>query len=165
MAIKANFGADEWKLILGSPLLAGMAVTLAEPSGLWGMFKESLASGRALLSAKSDADAGELARAIVADMESSEGRGEARESLRAELVGKTPADAKQSILAMLTRVAEIVDAKAPTEAPAFKAWLSHVAETVAEASSEGGFMGFGGTQVSAAERATLTDVSTALRAA
>ena len=165
MAIKASFGTDEWKLIMGSPLLAGRAVTLAEPNGLWGVFKESLASGRALLSAKSDTDAGELAKAIVAEMESSEGRGEARETLRAELAGKSPADARQSILAMLTRVAEIIDAKAPAEAPAFKTWLSHVAETAAEAASEGGFMGFGGTQVSAAEKATLTDVSKALRAA
>ncbi|HEV7260188.1 MAG TPA: hypothetical protein VGN82_20550 [Bosea sp. (in: a-proteobacteria)] len=165
MAIKANFGDDEWKLILGSPFMAGMAVTLAEPSGLWGIFKESLASGQALLGAKGDGKAGALAQAIVADMEGSEGRGEARETLRAELAGKSPADAKQSILAMLTRVAAIVDAKAPAEAPAFKTWLSQVAEAVANASSEGGFMGFGGTQVSAAETATLTDVAKALRAA
>ena len=32
MATKANFTPDEWKAILGSPMLAGMAVTLAEPS-------------------------------------------------------------------------------------------------------------------------------------
>ena len=36
MATKANFTPDEWKAILSSPMLAGMAVTLAEPSGLWG---------------------------------------------------------------------------------------------------------------------------------
>ena len=31
MAQKTNFTADEWKTILASPMLAGMAVTLAEP--------------------------------------------------------------------------------------------------------------------------------------
>jgi hypothetical protein len=35
MTNKSNFTPDEWKLILSSPMLAGMAVTLADPSGLW----------------------------------------------------------------------------------------------------------------------------------
>jgi hypothetical protein len=52
MATKANFTADEWKVILSSPALAGMAVTLAEPSGIWGMMKEGMASGSALLETK-----------------------------------------------------------------------------------------------------------------
>jgi len=162
MATKANFTADEWKTILGSPMLAGMAVTLAEPSGLWGTMKEGMASGRALLDARSDAGATELAKAIVSDISGSEGRGDARDTLKAELTGKSPAEMKQQILAALTRVGKIVDAKAPDEAAAFKSWLSQVAKKVAEASSEGGFMGFGGVQVSDAEKASLLDVAKAL---
>lgn len=34
MATKANFTPDEWKVVLSSPMLVGMAVTLAEPSGI-----------------------------------------------------------------------------------------------------------------------------------
>jgi hypothetical protein len=162
MATKANFTADEWKAVLGSPMLAGMAVTLADPSGLWGMMKEGIASGRALLDAKSDAGASELAKAIVAGMETSEGMGEAREGLRAQLTGKTPGEMKQQVLLMLARIGQIVDAKAPNEAPAFKAWLTTVAQKVAEASAEGGFMGFGGVQVSDAEKASLAEVAKAL---
>jgi hypothetical protein len=37
-----------------------------------------------------------------------------------------------------------------------------VAQKVAEASSEGGFLGFGGVQVSDAEKASLADVARAL---
>jgi hypothetical protein len=48
MVTKADFTADEWKMILGSPMLAGMAVTIGDPSGLWGMMKEGIASGRAV---------------------------------------------------------------------------------------------------------------------
>ena len=47
-------------------------------------------------------------------------------------------------------------------APAFKAWLEDMARRVAEASKEGGFLGFGGVQVSDAERATLAELSAAL---
>jgi hypothetical protein len=162
MATKANFTPDEWKTILGSPMLAAMAVTLAEPSGLWGLMKEGMASGRALLEAKSDPGASELTKALVAEMETSEGRSAARDGLKAELTGKTNAQIKQQILATLTQVGQILDAKATGDAAAFKAWLKHVAEKVAEASSEGGFLGFGGVQVSDAEKASIAEVAKAL---
>jgi hypothetical protein len=39
---------DEWKLLLESVMMAGIAITAAELSGLWGLLKESVASGNAL---------------------------------------------------------------------------------------------------------------------
>jgi len=162
MAIKDDFSADEWKLLLGSPMLAGMAVTLAEPSGLWGLLKESMASGRALLDVRNAPGASELAKALVADIETSGGRGDARDGLKAELGGKSPAEMKKQILEALGRIGTIVDAKAPGEAASFKSWLAEVAQRVAEASSEGGFMGFGGVQVSDAEKASIAEVKQTL---
>ena len=160
MATKANFTPDEWKAILGSPMLAGMAVTLAEPSGLWGTMKEGMASGYAVLEAKRDAGANELAKALAADIETPEGRGVARDGLKAELTGKSPAEIKQQAM----RVGQILDAKAPADGPAFKAWLKHVAEKVADASTEGGFLGFGGVKVTDAEKASIAEVAQALGA-
>ena len=43
MADKTNFTKEEWTLLLESPMIAGMAVTAADPSGLWGLLKESFA--------------------------------------------------------------------------------------------------------------------------
>jgi hypothetical protein len=163
MATKANFTPDEWKTILGSPMLAGMAVTLAEPSGLWGLMQEGMASGYAVLEAKRDAGATELAKALVADIETSEGRSIAHDGVKAQLTGKSPAELKQQVIASLTRVGQVLDTKAPADAAAFKAWLEHVAEKVAEAASEGGFLGFGGITVTDAEKASITDVGRALR--
>jgi hypothetical protein len=162
MVTKADFSTDEWKLLLGSPMLAGMAVTLADPSGIWGLLKESMASGQALLEAKNDPNAGELAKALLADMETSDGRMSARDGLKGELTAKSPPEMKQQVLAALRQIGAIVDAKAPSDAPSFKSWLVQVAQRVAEASSEGGFLGFGGVQVSDAEKATLVEVRTAL---
>ena len=164
MATKANFTPDEWKIVLGSPMLAGLAVTLAEPSGIWGMMKESMASSFAMLQAKTDAGATELAKSLVADMETSEGRSAAQQGLKAELTGKSPAELKQQVIAGLTRVGQILDAKAPADAAAFKAWLKHIAEQVAEAASEGGFLGIGGIKVTEAERASIGEVAQALKA-
>jgi len=164
MATKANFTADEWKVILSSPALAGMAVTLAEPSGIWGMMKEGMASGSALLEAKGDPGSSELAKALVAAMETSEGRSSARDGLKSELTGKSLAEVKQQVIAALTQIGKILDEKAPADAPSFKAWLKHIAEKVAEASSEGGFLGFGGVQVTDAEKASIEEVVRALGA-
>jgi len=57
----------------------------------------------------------------------------------------------------------LVDSRAGTDAQAFKMWLNGIAERVAAASKEGGFLGFGGVAVSDAEKATLAEVSGALK--
>ena len=67
MANKQNFTPEEWTKILESTMLAGMAVTAAEPSGLWGLMKEGFASSSALAQAKSDAGSSELVKAVVAE--------------------------------------------------------------------------------------------------
>lgn len=48
MANKESFKPEEWTKLLESSMLAGMAVTAAEPSGLWGSLKEAFASSALL---------------------------------------------------------------------------------------------------------------------
>ena len=62
----------------------------------------------------------------------------------------------------LGAVAALVTAKAPGSAAAFRDWLKAIAARVAEAGTEGGFLGFGGERVSATEKATLDRLATAL---
>ena len=40
MMDKSNFAPDEWKLLLESVMAASIAITAADPSGLWGVLKE-----------------------------------------------------------------------------------------------------------------------------
>jgi hypothetical protein len=158
MANKQSFTSEQWTKLLESPMVAGMAVSVAEPSGLWGTLKETFASGSALAAAKADAGANELIKAIVADFETSEGRSEVQEALRNRFAGAKPADVVQRSLASLAEVSRLLETKAPNDAGAFKAWLQGISQKVAEASKEGGFLGFGGVQVSDAEKATLADI-------
>ena len=162
MSNKQNFKPDEWTKILEGTMLAGMAVTAAEPSGLWGALKEAFASSSALAAAKSNAGSNELVKSVVADFETKEGRSAVQEALRQHLAGAKPAEAVQRSLANLREASAILDAKAPQDAAAFKTWLRAICQNVAEASSEGGFLGFGGVKVSDAEKATLADISKAL---
>ena len=162
MATKANFTSDEWKTLLQSPLIVGIAVSAADPSGLFGMLKESMASARALVQAKADPNADELVKAVAGDFETSEGRGLAQEGVKAMLAGAKPADIKAKAAAVLSAVSALLANKAPADAVAYKTWLAGIAKAVAEAAPEGGFLGFGGTQVSDAEKATVGDIATAL---
>lgn len=165
MADKSSFTPEEWKLVLSSPMLAGLAVTMAEPSGIWGMLKESMASASAVVAAGSDANASPLMKALLADMETSDGRHIARDEIKEGMSGKSPAEIKQQVISKLAQVGKIIDAKAPQDAPAFKSWLKYVADQVAEAAAEGGVLGFGGTKVTDAEKATITEVGRALNVA
>ena len=162
MANKQNFSPDEWSKILQSTMLAGIAITAAEPSGLWGALKEAFASSSALAAAKSNTSSSELIKAVVSDFETKEGRASIQEALRQHLAGAKPADAVQRSLANLREVSAILDAKAPQDAAGFKTWLRAISQNVAEASSEGGFLGIGGVKVSEAEKATLAEISKAL---
>jgi hypothetical protein len=162
MTTKADFTPDEWKTLVQSPLIVGIAVSAADPSGLFGMLKESMASARALLQAKADPNADELVKAVAGDFETSEGRGVAQEGVKALLAGAKPAEIKTRAAAALSALSALLAAKAPADALAFKAWLAGVAKAVAEAAPEGGFLGFGGTQVSDAEKTTLAEISAAL---
>ena len=162
MANKSNFTPDEWKLLLESPMMISMAVTAAEPSGLWGMLKESFASASELAKAASDPGANPLIKAIASDFTTSEGRSTARDDLKAKLAGSKAADIKTKSIESLKQVSALLDTKAPSDAVAFKGWLRQISEHVADAAEEGGFMGFGGVKVSDAEKATLSDISRVL---
>ncbi|HJZ31854.1 MAG TPA: hypothetical protein VKF35_12145 [Hyphomicrobiaceae bacterium] len=162
MASKIAFTPEEWNRILESVMLSGMAVTAADPSGLFGVLKESMATGRTLLEAKADPTSNELIRSVVSAFETSEGRQAARHEVQARLKGVAVGDMKEKSIAALNEVSQLLDSKAPADATGFKTWLRHIAENAAEAATEGGFMGFGGTRVSEAEKATLAEVSKAL---
>ena len=150
MIDKSSFTADEWSKIVGSPIL--------------GTLKEGMASASALMDARRDSGAANLIKAVIADLETSEGRTIARDSFKAQMTAKTPSEMKAQAIAALTSIGQLVDAKAGHEAPAFKTWLHGIAERVAAASTEGGFLGFGGVAVSDAEKATLDEISMAMRA-
>ena len=133
MATKTDFTPDEWKSLLQSPLITGIAVSAADPSGLFGMLKESMASARALLQANTDPNADALVKAVAADYETSEGRTLAQDGLKASLMGSQSADIVAKALEALRGVSSLLDGKAPGNSLAFGTWLAGVAKAVAEA--------------------------------
>jgi hypothetical protein len=92
MASKTNFTPDEWKLLLECVMMAGIAVTAADLSGLWELLNESFASGNELVKAKANLGANPLIRAVVSDLGTAQGRSTARDGLREKLQGIKPSE-------------------------------------------------------------------------
>ena len=165
MSSKTDYTAEEWKVVLKSPLMAGLAVVAASPSGPLGALREMFAVGKLLTETKTQAagrseSSNELLRALVADLGSPDGRAQMDS---ADLRGLAPAQLRTHALEACRALAALVDRKASREeAEEVKRWLVSVAQRTAEAAKEGGFLGFGGTQVSETETATIREVAQAL---
>jgi hypothetical protein len=160
MSAKADFTAQEWSQLIESAMLASVALTATEPSGLWGTLQEGFANATGLVGARSSETP--LIKEIVATLATSDGRTIATDAIKQRFKGVQAGDAIQSSITAIGAVSKILDAKAGPDAGPFKTWIYANAERVAQASSEGGFLGFGGQKVSENERATLAQLSTAL---
>lgn len=160
MAARDGFDADEWERLVQAPMLASMAVTAADPSGLVGSVQEATATSKVMLGARRQE--GSLASEVVSSFEDGEMRRAVRERATALARGKKPAEVSTAAVEELSAVAALVRRKAPEQAAEFTAWLKDLAARVAEAGTEGGFLGIGGEKVSEAEKRTLADLDAAL---
>jgi len=159
MATKANFTPEEWNLLRQAPMMAGLIVVAASPSGPIGVLQETFAIGKVMADAKSHTG-NDLIGSLIADMSTEEGRREARPK---DLMGKSPEQIKSLALDSLRKVGALVDQKAkPEESQTFKRWLYGTGQKVAEAAKEGGFLGIGGTQISEQEKTALDEIGKSL---
>jgi hypothetical protein len=117
---------------------------------------------KSLKEASDTASEGSLIGEIVAAIQTPEGRQSAQAGVKEMVKGQKPAEASAAAVAQIKEVITIVRAKTPSEAPALTNLLQETARAVAEAAKEGTFLGFGGEQISDAERQTLDDIDSAL---
>jgi hypothetical protein len=154
---KSDFTPDEWQAIFSAAPMAGLAVTAASPNGPFGVMKEVFAVGASIGETLQKGSTNSLVKALIDDLKSHGTKPDRPQSIR------TPEEAKIAALENLKKVSAILAAKAPgAEADGFKQWIVGVSKNVAEASNEGGFLGFGGTQVSDAEKQALQEIAKAL---
>jgi hypothetical protein len=159
MAGKADFTPEEWRLLCKSPMLAGLVVVAASPSGPVGVIKEMFAIGKLIAETKAKGGAEALVGAIVGDITTREGMEQAKPT---EIQGMKPDQARAHALEQLKKAAALVAQKDPAESAGYAQWLQEVTQRVANASKEGGFLGIGGTLVNEQEQAALADTAAAL---
>jgi len=150
-AIIASYGADWTKVSLGAAA-ATMLVAGSDLSGPMGTMKEAKAAGEALLSMAKPAGPASVISAAFGGGMSTDMLMQLREL----------APTKDKLMDIVASGAKAVAVRSPAEAAAYKATILKVAQTTAEASKDGGFLGIGGTLVSSDEQSALDAIKAAL---
>ena len=153
MTSKQDFSDEEWARIRRAPLVAGVAISLADPGGPIELAKETMAT---LRSATLPPSQEELLASVALDVQ-------AMTQHKQNPLGDFKPGGGPQVLEELKAVNQLVTAKAtPQEVEAFRGWLLAAAQAAADAGKEGGFLGFGAERVSAGEQQMLDQVRAAL---
>jgi hypothetical protein len=159
MTTKADFTSEEWARLERAPIVAGMAISLADPGGPIEAVKETSASLKTVLETARAEDKSELVASVAKDVT------EKAQHRRSPLGDFKPrgTQAPVEILEELSAVNQLLTQKAtPDEAEEFRAWLLTAARRAAEAAKEGGFLGFRAERVSEGEQQMLERLKEAL---
>ena len=152
MTSRADFNDDEWERLGRAPLLAGLAITLADPGGPFEALKESRAVLSMLLETAREGGYGDFVQSIARDVAA---KAERREN---PLAGFAPNRDKalDAILDELRWVyALLVDKASEEEVDDYREWMRIASQRAALAAKEGGFLGIGGQLVSGREQEML----------
>jgi hypothetical protein len=152
MTTKADFTEEEWARLGRAPLVAGMAITLADPGGPIETLRESSAALQTVLEAAQSGRYGEVVQAVAQDFSD---KARHRQNPMAGFKPKGR-DAGEEVLTELREVNRLLVEKiTPEEREQFREWLKTAAQRAATAAKEGGFLGFRAELVSEREQQML----------
>jgi hypothetical protein len=156
MLTKDSFTPEEWAKISHVPFLVSLAIGVADASGPFGMVKEGAALARSVQDAL-DGSCGEAAKEIATSMKGHRPK-------TSDLTGgaRSAADVGTHATDEIKAAVALVASKDAAEAASLKTWLSNMAQHIAEAAKEGGFLGIGGSAISADEQKALDAIKAAL---
>jgi hypothetical protein len=157
MSGKTDFNGSEWDLLRSAPVMAGLLVVAASPSGPIGLMQETTAAGKVIVETPETAQTQtQLLKSLSADVMQTM-------AIPKPPPGTTPEEVQEAAAEILRRTSALLSSKATLEeASEVKAWLAKIAQATAEAAKEGGFLGFGGVSVSDQEKSALGMVDAAL---
>jgi hypothetical protein len=152
MTTKADFTEEEWTRLGRAPVVAGMAITFADPGGPIETIKESSAALKTVLEAAQGGGHGEFVQAIARDFAE---KAKHRHNPMAGFRPKGPGAGEQILDELRAVNALLVEKATPEEADQFREWLKTAAQRAATAAKEGGFLGFRAELVSEREQQML----------
>jgi hypothetical protein len=169
MSLDTRFTEEEQFLLTNTPFTIGSAMVFAEGSGL-GTVKELFSNTKSFMEGAKSFPQNEIIVGILPNMaDRKEAMAEAKafqERSKAWFKEKgidSSEKMHQLVIDNSREVARLLKEKAtPEEAAEYKEWAMSIAESVAKAAKEGGFLGFGGERVSAGEKQLYADIADAL---
>jgi hypothetical protein len=161
MTTKADFTEEEWARLERAPIVAGMAISLADPGGPIELFKETKATLTVVGQEAQAGTHGELAGAVAKSIAE---KAQKRENPVGDFKPKGTMAGEQ-VLDELRGVNTLLSEKASAEdADGYRQWLLQAAQNAANAAKEGGFMGFHAVRVSEGEQQMLDKLQQVLSA-
>ena len=155
MSKQTDYTSEEWKLISAAPVMAGLLVSVSDISSPIGMAKEAIAVVKGV-NETAAGTSNELIKSVSEGILARGGKPDMPD------LPNDRAGLRASLIDGCKRAADVVTQKSPSEAAEYRNWLVALAKRTAEATKEGGFLGFGGTQVSDAEASAVGEVARAL---
>jgi hypothetical protein len=150
MTRKADFNAEEWSTVVEGPLYAGLRVIAASRGGT---LRETLAMGQVYQQARAQHGESELLDDVI----------KSPPAIDPDKVREAQGNVATLASQQLRDAIGIVEAKStPAETDSYKKFVMTVAQAVASAHKEGGFLGIGGKEISEAENQALDEISAAL---
>jgi hypothetical protein len=161
MLTKNDFTAADWNTLRDTQYLVGYAMVLAGSSGL-GTIKELAALSQGIIERQSSSvplirDLSAVGEMQAAQASLKQSLGPQQGNLSADTMRQLALDRVRNCLAILGPNAS------REETDAYRRTLYDIADRVAKAAREGGFLGFGGPQISEGERSFLNQLRDALQ--
>lgn len=166
-----NYSEEELNLLANTPQLIGAAMAFVGNSGLFGTGKEMFTNAKSVMAGIKEYPNNALIQAVlpnvkgvvsdeVEKMKKVRGWGIARMKAK----GITSAEKfQEAALEDCKEVMALLAAKSSQqEADEYKQWALSITEKVAMATSEGGFLGFGGERFSVNEKQLLSQIENVL---
>jgi len=168
MSFKERFTDEEQLLLSSTPVMIGSAMAFSESSGL-ATVKELMASANTYMGGLKAYPQNEIIQGILPNLDdrkeamaqAKEFRVKASDRIKEKQIDSQD-KMRQLLLSDAQEINKILEQKATSkEASEYKEWNMLVAENVAKAAKEGGFLGFGGERISAGEKALFAELSQA----
>jgi len=158
---RSDYTDEEWQNIKAGLLLSGMLVSTVASSGPIDTIREMLAISDVLADLIKHGSSNPLIAALIGELKPKEGESvRMRDTVPVNV--KTTAELHRLIMETL-QVANAALAKATADESAeYKQLVVKIAQRVAEAGTEGGFLGIGSVRVSPPELAAIQEIRTTL---
>lgn len=169
MSLNERFTDEEILLLSGTPTLVGSAMVFAEGSGL-GTLKEMIANAKSYIGGVQTYPDNAIINGIVPNLVDHKAGLEQAKAAREKVIARfkekginSQESLRNQLIEDCKAVAQLLDDKASAlEAKQYKEWVLSIAEHIAKAAKEGGFLGFGGEVISKNEKEIFAQISSAL---
>jgi hypothetical protein len=151
--LRHKFDDSQWLKLRTAPMAAMYVVAASSPSGPVGLFKEIDAASDAVIDSIKDVSPASVVGSAF-------GGGLSKEEV--EQI-KKDSPSKESALNSIKEGVRVISQVSAADLPAYRQLILNVAQKVAEATKEGGFLGIGGTLVSKEEEQAIAEIRTAIQ--